>query len=150
VARKEQQIKALEAEREIIECKNKSLMTAIELLERELENSRRVTTELNEANVELCMKCCQITGEVQRQSKVIKNAVQVRLGFVPSNIKKQLSKLCKLKVIIPTTGDSISQYDKLQNDEEVAERAMKAHSSKFTVLLDTVCHSLQDYSGELS
>lgn len=93
LAKKEQLLETLQAEKSIMECKNKSLLTAIDLLEKDLEKSRRITSDLSHTNVELCMQCCHLNGEVHRKAKAVMQAVQTRLGFVPRNIKKQISSL---------------------------------------------------------
>ncbi len=98
LARKEQLVESLQAEIEIISYKNKSLMTAINLLEKELDKSKRITTQLGEANIDLCMQTLHMKGEIERKAKDILSAVQIRLGFVPNIIRKNVLSLCKLKV----------------------------------------------------
>ncbi len=98
LARKQQWVDSLQAEIEIISYKNKSLLTAINLLEQELDKSKRITSQLGEANINLCMQTLHIKGEIERKAKEILNAVQIRLGFVPNIIRKNVQSLCRLKV----------------------------------------------------
>jgi hypothetical protein len=93
LSKKEQLALALQAENEILEFKNKSLLMTVDLLNSELERSKRALTEMQEANVELFLHGSHMKGEIDRCSKNILHSVEAKMGFVPRAVITQVGQL---------------------------------------------------------
>jgi predicted nucleic acid-binding Zn-ribbon protein len=98
VAKKDQTIQTLHADKAALDNKNKTLMRAVELLHKELEKTSASLSETQQKAVELRMQGWDYKGEVDRRCQKIVTSVQTRMGFVPSGIHKQISQLKILKV----------------------------------------------------
>jgi chromosome segregation ATPase len=98
LAKKDQVIDNLQAEKAILEYKNNSLITAIELLEKELRKSKMAVSDCQRENLQLSMKTYQYKGAVEKCADKIQSAVTSRVGFLPRKIQKHYNKIKSLKV----------------------------------------------------
>ncbi len=98
IARKEQELEGVRSEQRVLEAKNLSLLTAVDLLEKELQVSRMAVNDLQQQKVLLKLKCFQYKGDVDRIASALHKAVKNKIGFLPRNIDEQLSRLVSLPV----------------------------------------------------
>lgn len=98
LARKEQRIQELEADKAVLEYKNASLLKTVDLLSSELERSTRTLSESQQNYVNLCLQSLRLKGEVDEQCDNIVENISSRIGFVPNNVLKAVMKLKDLKV----------------------------------------------------
>lgn len=98
IARKDQFIEQLSSEKLILEYKNASLITAVELLERELKKTRLALSDSQQEYITLTMQYTDFKGEVDTQIGKVEEAVKSKMGFIPKNILKSVNKVKKLKV----------------------------------------------------
>lgn len=98
LARKEQRIQELEADKAVLEYKNASLLKTVDLLSSELERSTRTLSESQQNYVNLCLQSLRLKGDVDEQCANIVENISSRIGFVPNNVMKAVMKLKDLKV----------------------------------------------------
>jgi hypothetical protein len=98
LARKEQRIQELEADKAVLEYKNASLLKTVDLLSSELERSTRTLSESQQNYVNLCLQSLRLKGDVDEQCANIVDNISSRIGFVPNNVMKAVMKLKDLKV----------------------------------------------------
>jgi hypothetical protein len=98
LARNEQTILVLQAERAHTEFKNKSLVRTVELLSTELESCSSNLTDQQQRGVLMQIQGLDYKGEVDRACGKIVQSVTARLGFVPASILQQVTQLKALKV----------------------------------------------------
>jgi hypothetical protein len=97
-ARKDQTIETLTSEKSVLEFKNSSLLTALELLQTELLKITRSLNNAHQENVRLCMQSYQYKAEVDRSSEIIAECVKSRVGFVPRRVLLQIRRIKSMKV----------------------------------------------------
>ena len=103
IARKDQQIAALEESNAQWSAKNKTLGRAVEMLQRELDKTTQSLNDTQQNAVELRMQGWDFKSEVDLRGNKVLSSVQTRMGFVPSGIQKQIALLKSLKVSITNT-----------------------------------------------
>eukprot|EP01033_Poteriospumella_lacustris_P001221 gene1222-887_t len=112
LARKEQRIQELEADKAVLEYKNASLLKTVDLLSSELERSTRTLSESQQNYVNLCLQSLRLKGDVDEQCANIVDNISSRIGFVPNNVMKAVMKLKDLKPPGNPTSDAVRRFRK--------------------------------------